>query len=158
MSTDNKDLPPKNAPKKSKKNLIILIILLVLCSVAGFLFFEKSPEKKQEMVEVSSIEENLEVNEVVEDSSSTSESLIKNDSLELPLVKKIKPITIKKKGKITKLQLDNNPNYWMVVKESNDTTYYTLKNKKTGTKLSNKYYSKEIAEKELRQFKKIISR
>ena len=131
---------------------------MVLCSVAGFLFFEKSPEKKQEMVEVSSIEENLEVNEVVEDSSSTSESLIKNDSLELPLVKKIKPITIKKKGKITKLQLDNNPNYWMVVKESNDTTYYTLKNKKTGTKLSNKYYSKEIAEKELRQFKKIISR
>ena len=158
MSTDNKDLPPKNTPKKSKKNLIILIILLVLCSVAGFLFFEKSPEKKQEMVEVSSIEENLEVNEVVEDSSSTSESLIKNDSLELPLVKKIKPITINKKGKITKLQLDNNPNYWMVVKESNDTTYYTLKNKKTGTKLSNKYYSKEIAEKELRQFKKIISR
>lgn len=158
MSTDNKDLPPKNTPKKSKKNLIILIILLVLCSVAGFLFFEKIPEKKKEMVEVTSIEEDLEVNEVVEDSSSTSESLIKNDSLESPLVKKIKPITIKKKRKITKLQLDNNPNYWMVVKESNDTTYYTLKNKKTGTKLSNKYYSKEIAEKELRQFKKIISR
>ena len=158
MSTDNKDLPLKNTPKKSKKNLIILIILLVLCSVAGFLFFEKSPEKKQEMVEVTSIEEDLEVNEVVEDSSSTSESLIKNDSLESPLVKKIKPITIKKKRKITKLQLDNNPNYWMVVKESNDTTYYILKNKKTGTKLSNKYYSKEIAEKELRQFKKIISR
>lgn len=158
MSTDNKDLPPKNTPKKSKKNLIILIILLVLCSVAGFLFFEKSPEKKKEMVEVSSIEEDLEVNEVTEDSISTSKSLIENDSLESPLVKKLKPIIKNRKGKITKLQLDNNPNYWMVVKESNDTTYYTLKNKKTGTKLSNKYYSKEIAEKELRQFKKIISR
>ena len=158
MSTDNKDLPPKNAPKKSKKNLIILIILLVLCSVAGFLFFEKSPEKKKEIVEVSSIEENLEVDEVTDDSSSTPESLIKNASLEAPLVKKLKPITKKRKSKITKLQLDNNPNYWMIVKESNDTTFYTLKNKKTGTKLSNKYYSKEIAEKELRQFKKIISR
>ena len=46
----------------------------------------------------------------------------------------------------------------MVVKQSKDTTFYTLKNKKTGTKLSNKYYSKEIAEKELIKFKKIISR
>jgi hypothetical protein len=158
MSTDNKDLTPKNAQKKSKKNLIILIILLVFCSVAGFLFFEKSPEKKNEIVEVSSIEDNLEVDEVTEDSTSAVESLIKKDSIELPPVKKLKPIIKKRKRKITKVQLDNNPNYWMVVKESNDTTFYTLKNNKTGTKLSNKYYSKEIAEKELRKFKKIISR
>ena len=90
MSTDNKDLTPKNAPKKSKKNLIILIILLVFCSVAGFLFFEKSPEKKNEIVEVSSIEDNLEVDEVTEDSTSAVESLIKKDSIELPPVKKLK--------------------------------------------------------------------
>ena len=44
--------------------------------------------------------------------------------------------------------MDNNPKYWMVVKGNNeDTTFYILKNRKTGTKLSNKYFSKEKAEK-----------
>ena len=60
--------------------------------------------------------------------------------------------------KVSKLQMDNNPKYWMVVKGSNeDTTFYILKNKKTGTKLSNKYFSKEKAEEELDNFKNIIS-
>ena len=54
--------------------------------------------------------------------------------------------------------MDNNPKYWMIVKGSNkDTTFYILKNKKTGTKLSNKYFSKEKAEEELDNFKNIIS-
>ena len=60
--------------------------------------------------------------------------------------------------KVSKVQMDNNPKYWMVVKGSNeDTTFYTLKNRKTGTKLSNKYFSKEKAEEELDNFRNIIS-
>ena len=86
------------------------------------------------------------------------DSLATNDTLKIDIKNNFKPSINNRKRTVTKDQLDNNPKYWMVVKQSNDTTFYTLKNKKTGTKLSNKYYSKEIAEKELIKFKKIISR
>jgi hypothetical protein len=47
----------------------------------------------------------------------------------------------------------------MVVKGSNsDTTFYTLKNKKTGTKLSNRFYSKQKANKELKNLRSILSK
>ena len=38
MASEKKDLPNKEIPKKSKKNIIILVILLVICSAAGFVF------------------------------------------------------------------------------------------------------------------------
>ena len=57
------------------------------------------------------------------------------------------------------LGMENNPNYWIVSKSSNsDTSFYVLKNKRTGTKLSNKYYSKIEANNELRNLKKILSK
>lgn len=158
MSLDRKDQKENIAPRKSKKNLIIFIILLVICSVAGFFLFEKSPEQKIEVVEVNAFEDGLDLNDNVEDSVTIKDSLASNDTLKIDLKNNFKPSIKNRKRTVTKDQLDNNPKYWMVVKQSNDTTFYTLKNKKTGTKLSNKYYSKEIAEKELIKFKKIISR
>ena len=63
------------------------------------------------------------------------------------------------KKKASRFSIENNPNYWMVVKGSNsDTTFYTLKNKKTGTKLSNRFYSKQKANKELKKLRSILSK
>jgi len=45
------------------------------------------------------------------------------------------------------------------VKGSNsDTTFYTLKNKKTGTKLSNRFYTKKKANEELKNLRSILSK
>ena len=52
---------------------------------------------------------------------------------------------------------ENTTQNWIIEKvAAQDTTYYVIKNSATGLKLSNRYYSKEIAEKELKNFKNII--
>ena len=52
---------------------------------------------------------------------------------------------------------ENTTQNWIIEKvAAQDTTYYVIKNSATGLKLSNRYYSKEIAEKELKSFKNII--
>ena len=86
-----------------------------------------------------------------------NDSILKIDTVQ---INKPNPIVTKKvKKKISKFKLENNPNYWIVSKSSNsDTSFYVLKNKRTGTKLSNKYYSKIEANNELRNFKKILSK
>ena len=87
------------------------------------------------------------------------DSILTVDTLQPENIVKAEPQKKKVIRKISKVQMDNNPKYWMVVKGSNkDTTFYTLKNKKTGTKLSNKYFSKEKAEEELNNFRNIISK
>ena len=86
------------------------------------------------------------------------DSILNVDTIQQENIVIVEPQKKKIIRKVSKLQLDNNPKYWMVVKGSNeDTTFYSLKNKKTGTKLSNKYFSKEKAEEELDKFKNIIS-
>ena len=86
-----------------------------------------------------------------------NDSILKIDTVQ---INKPNPIVTKKvKKKISRFKLENNPNYWIVSKSSNsDTSFYVLKNKRTGTKLSNKYYSKIEANNELRNFKKILSK
>ncbi len=52
---------------------------------------------------------------------------------------------------------ENTTQNWIIEKvAAQDTTYYVIKNSTTGLKLSNRYYSKEVAEKELENFKSII--
>ena len=52
---------------------------------------------------------------------------------------------------------ENTTQNWIVEKvAAQDTTYYVIKNRATGLKLSNRYYLKEIAERELKNFKNII--
>ena len=74
-------------------------------------------------------------------------------------------VVIKGLKTIKKEMIDNQcagilaPSDWMVVKASNsDTTFYTLKNKKTGTKLSNRFYSKKKANEELKNFRRILTK
>ena len=159
MAKEKKEPEAKVTPKKSNKNIIILIVLLIVCSVAAFLLFEKKLPEIKETVDVSAVSDSLVSEEINFDSTMVMDSILTVDTLQPENIVKAELQEKKVIRKISKVQMDNNPKYWMVVKSSNkDTTFYTLKNKKTGTKLSNKYFSKEKAEEELNNFRNIISK
>ena len=160
MAKEKKEPQVKVTPKKSNKNIIILIVLLLVCGAAAFLLYEKKPPEVKETVDVSAVSDSLVSEEIIVDSTMLIDSILTLDTINSEnIVKEAEPQKKKVIRKISKVQMDNNPKYWMVVKGSNkDTTFYTLKNKKTGTKLSNKYFSKEKAEEELNNFRNIISK
>jgi hypothetical protein len=149
--TDEKKEPSKEVKSKSNKNNIFLFIGLILISGAAALYLIKSkPAEKKQTFDVVSNEEN-----------STNDSIIIIDTNNLNQIEVEELIVVpskkKTKKKASRFSIENNPNYWMVVKGSNsDTTFYTLKNKKTGTKLSNKFYSKEKATEELKNLRSIL--
>ena len=158
MAKEKSTKEVKAPSKKNNKNIIILIILLVICSLAAFILFEKKPPEIKETVDVSAVNDSLDSEEINVDSTMVVDSILNVDTIQQENIVIVEPQKKKIIRKVSKLQMDNNPKYWMVVKGSNeDTTFYTLKNKKTGTKLSNKYFSKEKAEEELDNFKNIIS-
>ena len=159
MAKEKKEPQVKVTPKKSNKNIIILIVLLLVCGAAAFLLYEKKPPEVKETVDVSAVSDSLVSEEIIVDSTMLIDSILTLDTINSENIVKAEPQKKKVIRKISKVQMDNNPKYWMVVKGSNkDTTFYTLKNKKTGTKLSNKYFSKEKAEEELNNFRNIISK
>ena len=159
MAKEKKEPEAKVIPKKSNKNIIILIVLLVVCSLAAFLLFEKKPPEVKESFDVSAVSDSLVSEEIIIDSTMVMDSILIVDTIKQENIVKAEPQKKKVIRKVSKFLMDNNPKYWMVVKGSNkDTTFYTLKNKKTGTKLSNKYFSKEKAEEELNNFRNIISK
>ena len=146
MAKEKKEPQVKVTPKKSNKNIIILIVLLLVCGAAAFLLYEKKPPEVKETVDVSAVSDSLVSEEIIVDSTMLIDSILTPDTINSENIVKAVPQKKKVIRKISKVQMDNNPKYWMVVKGSNKvTTFYTLKNKKTGTKLSNKYYSKEKA-------------
>lgn len=159
MAKEKKEPQVKVTSKKSNKNIIILIVLLLVCGAAAFLLYEKKPPEVKETVDVSAVSDSLVSQEIIVDSTMLIDSILTPDTINSENIVKAVPQKKKVIRKISKVQMDNNPKYWMVVKGSNkDTTFYTLKNKKTGTKLSNKYFSKEKAEEELNNFRNIISK
>ena len=149
--TDEKKQPSKEVKSKRNKNNIFLFIGLILISGAAALYLIKSkPAEKKQTFDVVSNEEN-----------STNDSIIIIDTNNLNQIEVEELIVVpskkKTKKKVSRFSIENNPNYWTVVKGSNsDTTFYTLKNKKTGTKLSNKFYSKEKATEELKNLRSIL--
>ena len=158
MVKEEKTREAKATSKKNNKNIIILIVLLVICSLAAFLLFEKKPPEIKETVDVSAVNDSLDSEEINVDSTMVADSILNIDTIQPENIVIVEPQKNKIIRKVSKLKMDNNPKYWIVVKGSDeDTTFYTLKNKKTGTKLSNKYFSKEKAEEELDNFKNIIS-
>ena len=159
MAKEKKEPEAKVTPKKSNKNIIILIVLLIVCSVAAFLLFEKKLPEIKETVDVSTVSDSLVSEEISVDSTIVMDSILTFDTIKPESIVKAEPQKKKVIRKVSKFRMDNNPKYWMIVKGSNnDTTFYTLKNKKTGTKLSNKYFSKEKAKEELNNFRNIISK
>ena len=68
-------------------------------------------------------------------------------------------IYFRKTKKKPKPDHENNPKNWNLVKmDDDDTSFFIIKNKITGTKLSNRYYSKGQAKEEILNFKKILSK
>ena len=158
MSEEKKELTPESKPKTNKSNIIKLIVLIGICIIAAVFLSKNKSKSTKDTIEISSFSDTIPDDSLIlSDSMLNTDSILKIDSVQ---INKSKPVVIKKvKKKISKFKLENNPNYWIVSKSSNsDTSFYVLKNKRTGTKLSNKYYSKIEANNELRNLKKILSK
>ena len=153
--TEEKNQPSKEInPKSNKKNIFLFIGLILISGAAAFYLINNKPAEKKQTFDVDSLEE-MSIN----DTTLASDSII---AIEVPNLDKNENNDLKVKStkkKASRFSVENNPNYWMVVKGSNsDTTFYTLKNKKTGTKLSNRFYSKRKANKELKNLRSILSK
>ena len=128
--------------------------MILISAAAAFYLINNKPVEKKQTFDVDTLDEISANDSIVESDSILA---IDNANLDQPENEdlKVKP----KKKKASRFSIENNPNYWTVVKGSNsDTTFYTLKNKKTGTKLSNKFYSKEKANKELKNLRSILTK
>jgi hypothetical protein len=154
MTKEKKQPSKEIKPKSNKKNIFLFIGLILISGAAAFYLINNKPAEKKQTFDVD-IAEEISTN----DSIVSSDSIIAIDNTNLDQLEneklKVKPT----KKRASRFTLENNPNYWMIVKGSNsDTTFYTLKNKKTGTKLSNKFYSKQKANKELKNLRSILTK
>ena len=153
MSEEKKQPSKEIEPKSNKKNIFLFIGLILISGAAAFYLINNKPAEKKQTFDVDSLEE------MSNDTTLASDSIIAIEvpNLDLDENNDLKVKSTKKKA--SRFSVENNPNYWMVVKGSNsDTTFYTLKNKKTGTKLSNRFYSKQKANEELKNFRSILSK
>jgi hypothetical protein len=154
MSEEKKQPSKEIEPKSNKKNIFLFIGLILISGAAAFYLINNKPAEKKQTFDVDSLEE-MSIN----DTTLASDSIIAIEvpNLDLDENNDLKVKSTKKKA--SRFSIENNPNYWKVVKGSNsDTTFYTLKNKKTGTKLSNRFYSKQKANKELKKLRSILSK
>ena len=154
MSEEKKQPSKEIVPKSNKKNIFLFIGLILISGAAAFYLINNKPAEKKQTFYVDSLEE-MSIN----DTTLASDSIIAIEvpNLDLDENNDLKVKSTKKKA--SRFSIENNPNYWMVVKGSNsDTTFYTLKNKKTRTKLSNRFYSKQKANKELKKLRSILSK
>ena len=159
---------------KNRFNYRILIIIILSVSVLVwtniFPLLEKDEkvEVKKTMVKTKP-EKNIQKveEETTIDSTSVLDTLKNNAESEVsePVISdEVEDVQVEessssiKKNKKIKIDHENNPSNWSLVKQNGkDTSYYIIKNKITGTKLFNKYYTKKIGDKELKNFKNILA-
>jgi len=154
MTEEKKQVSKEINPKSNKKNIFLFIGLILISGAAAFYLINNKPAEKKQTFDVDTLEEISANDSIVE-----SDSILAIDNTNLDELEnedlKVKP----KKKRASRFSIENNPKHWMVIKGSNnDTTFYTLKNKKTGTKLSNKFYSKEKANEELKNLRSILTK
>ena len=150
---EEKNQPLKEIkPQSNKKNIFLFIGLILFSGAAAFYLINNKPAEKKQTFDVDSLDGISTNDSIVASDSVTVIDITNLDQLEKKNLK-VKP----KKKKATRFSIENNPKYWIVVNGSNsDTSFYLLKNKKTGTKLSNKFYSKEKANVELKNLRSIL--
>ena len=154
MSEEKKQPLKEIEPKSNKKNIYLFIGLILISGAAAFYLINNKPVEKKQSFDVDSFEE-MSIN----DTTLASDSIIPIENLNLDSDENNNLKVQSTKKKASRFSIENNPNYWMVVKGSNsDTTFYTLKNKKTGTKLSNRFYTRKKANKELKNLRSILSK
>ena len=151
--SEQKKQPSKEIKSKSdNKNIFLFIGLILISGFAAIYLIKNKPSEKKQSFDIDPVEE-----------SSTNDSIIIIDTNNLDQIEVeeliVKPPKKKTKKKASRFSIENNPNYWIIVKGSNsDTSFYLLKNKKTGTKFSNKFYSKEKATQELKNLRIILAK
>ena len=155
MSKEQKEKKetPKTESNKSLK-ISVLVILVIATGLAAAYFFMNDSEKVVQQEPVQIIEEAAA--EVTDTIQVVQEDTIEIEADEEELVEEIQdqPVTSPKKKRI---DYNNSPKYWNILLVNNqDTSYYVIKNRVSGLTLSNRYYSKSEAEKELQNFKNII--
>jgi hypothetical protein len=155
--TEEKNQPSKEInPKSNKKNIFLFVGLILISGAAAFYLIKNKPAEKKQTFDVDSLEE-ISTNDTILASDSDSIVEIENTNLDQEENNDLKVKSTKKKA--SRFSIENNPKYWTVVKGTNsDTTFYTLKNKKTGTKLANKFYNKRKANKELKNLRNILTK
>jgi hypothetical protein len=151
--TEEKKQPLKQInPKSNKKNIFLFIGLILISGAAAFYLINNKPAEKKQTFDVNSLEGISTNDSIVASDSVTVIDITNLDQLENKNLK-VKPT----KKKASRFSIENNPKYWLVVNGSNsDTSFYLIKNIKTGTKLSNKFYSKEKANVELKNLRSIL--
>ena len=127
MTKEKKQPSKEIKPKSNKKNIFLFIGLILISGAAAFYLINNKPAENKQTFDVD-IAEEISTN----DSIVASDSIIAIDNSNLNELEnedlEVKPT----KKKASRFTLENNPNYWTIVKGSNsDTTFYTLKNKKT---------------------------
>lgn len=172
MKKIDKDNKSETTKKKSKKGLFITIGALVLIVGVGLFFInikESSyKEKKNVQIPNNDILKKADPSSKLADSISILDSTIidMNNSAEKEIeilddeeIDDVLNTISKKNNRKPKIDNENNPENWNLLKmEEDDTSFFIIKNKITGTKLSNQYYSKTKAKEELKNFKKIITK
>ena len=152
MNEEKKQPLKQINPKSNKKNIFLFIGLILISGAAAFYLINNKPAEKKQTFDVDSLEGISTNDSIVASDSVTVIDITNLDQLENKNLK-VKPTT----KKASRFSIENNPKYWIVVNGSNrDTSFYLLKNIKTGTKLSNKFYSKEKANVELKNLRSIL--
>ena len=152
MSKDQKEISDTESKKSSK--IFLLVFLVAVTALAAIYFFMNDNEKVVENEPVQIVEEEkvegVDTIEVVQEDTTVFEA----DAEEVVEEIQDQPVTLPNKKRI---DYNNSAKYWETSLINNqDTSYYVIKNRVSGLTLSNRYYSKSEAEKELQNFKNII--
>ncbi len=168
MKKEEKKVQKEVTEKKSKKGLIIIIVVSVLV-VGVMVLFSLNGDKKiganKTIVKPKTVNKIQKVEDkIVVDSASVLDTINSNteskvmDQIVTDEVENDQNLKTTNKSKKSITDHENNPNNWsLVIENGKDTSFYVIKNKKTGTKLSNRYYSKKKGDKELQNFKNILA-
>ena len=171
MKKEEKNKKDNTPKKKSKKVGFIIGIIFGIGAVVTVFFFKKDSKNIDEkskdkvlskVIKSESKEDKIAEENIAQDSIELVDSHQLNDQetvVDDVTIEEEENKSAQAKVRLPKIDNENNPNNWRLTKKNNDdTSYFVIKNKVTGTQLSNRYYSKDQGNIGLKSFKKILSK
>ena len=142
----------------NKKSIIYIALASVVLIFIAFFLFRGEPIKEEKKNPIKEEKKQVEIKEeVVIDSSVVHQPVIDSTLNELPVDQEQEPVT--ETRPTYRIDHENNPNNWRLIDVNDpDSSYFAIRNKKTGTQLINRYYTKEKGAEELKKFQKILSK
>ena len=142
----------------NKKSIIYIALASVVLIFIAFFLFRGEPIKEEKKIPIKEEKKQVEIKEeVVIDSSVVHQPVIDSTLKELPVEQEQEPVT--ETRPTYRIDHENNPNNWRLIDVNDpDSSYFAIRNKKTGTQLINRYYTKEKGAEELKKFQKILSK